>query len=192
MYRADIINTLIQKNGYKSYLEIGVRKGGTFRRVRCKRKAGVDVVAYPDATYVMESDEFFKRNDRTYDIIFIDGLHRYEQVVRDIQNSLHILNKGGTIVCHDMNPTTKDMQEVPRKERKEWTGDCWKAWVVLRQHRNDLNMEVVDTDYGCGIIQKGRQKKLKVKESLTYENLDKNRKKWLNLISVEQFEKKYL
>ena len=192
MKKHDIINGFIQKHNYKSYLEIGVKKGKTFRGVRCKRKVGVDIAAYPDATYVMESDTFFERNDRKYDLIFIDGLHRYKQVLKDIQNSLSVLNKNGTIVCHDMLPATKEMQEVPREGRKEWVGNCWKAWVNLRQSGDDLEMFVIDTDYGCGIIQRGKQKKLQIDKSITYENLDKNREKWLNLISVEEFKKNYL
>ena len=36
----------------------------------------------------MTSDEFFKQNEDTYDVIFIDGLHTSDAVYRDINNSL--------------------------------------------------------------------------------------------------------
>ena len=39
----------------------------------------------------MSSDEFFLKNKDQFDIIFIDGLHVYEQVKRDIENSLIVL-----------------------------------------------------------------------------------------------------
>jgi hypothetical protein len=190
MLRRHIINKLIEKNNYKSYVEIGVRKGWTFRKINCSKKVGVDPDPRPDVTHVMTSDEFFMINKEKFDIFFIDGLHEKVQVLRDIENALHFLNDGGTVVCHDMNPTTKEMQEVPRNQT-EWTGDGWKAWVVLRQTRNDLTMHVIDTDYGVGVIHFGGQKLLPPIERLKYESLEKHRKEWLNLISEEEFLKLY-
>lgn len=193
MYRWDIINALIEANGYESYLEIGVRKGGSFKRINCESKTGIDPVPGRYVSHPMTSDEFFLyRNQDTYSIIFIDGLHESGQIYRDIENALNCLNEGGTIVCHDMNPTNEDMQIIPRGERKEWTGNSWIGWVKLRQNRDDLTMRVVDTDYGCGIIQRGSQELLDIDKELTYKNFDKNRNKWLNLISVEEFKSIYL
>ena len=34
-------------------------------------------------------------------MIFIDGLHHYEQAHRDLRNSLNNLKKGGIILIHD-------------------------------------------------------------------------------------------
>jgi predicted O-methyltransferase YrrM len=59
-------------------------------------------------TLRMTSDEFFAANQFTFDIVFIDGLH--DQVAKDIENSLRVLNPGGIIVMHDCNPTTKISQ----------------------------------------------------------------------------------
>lgn len=192
MHRWDIVNFLIRSNDYKSYLEIGVREGDSFKRVDCDKKVGVDPTPGRYITYTMTSDEFFLyRNQEKYDIIFIDGLHESGQVHRDIDNALNCLSEGGSIVCHDMNPTDEDMQIIPRGDRKIWTGDSWKAWVMLRQNRDDLTMRVVDTDHGCGVIQRGDQKLLDVDEKLTYKNLEANRKEWLNLISVDEFLKIY-
>ena len=71
---------------------------------------------------------------------------------------------------------------------RSWTGDCWKAWVKLRTIREDLNMAVVNTDYGVGIIKKGKQNLLNLdNKTLDYTNLEVNRKDWLNLISIEEF-----
>jgi hypothetical protein len=186
MDRLEIINSLIAKHNYKSYVEIGVRKGDTFKRVKAEDKIGVDIEPGRWVTHCMSSDEFFDRNKRQYDIFLIDGLHEEEQVYRDINNALYCLRDGGTIVCHDMNPLTKEMQVVPRQQA-EWTGDGWKAWVRMRIERADLFMEVVNTDYGCGIIQEGCQDTIKVEEPLTYEGLVANRREWLNLVGVDTF-----
>ena len=184
MTRTDLINKAIKAYGYKSYLEIGVQKGINIRAVNCLDKTGVDPEPQSnDTTHIMTSDDFFKTNNRTFDCVFIDGLHEADQVYKDIVNALEVLNDGGTILCHDMNPTSEGMQKVPRVD-KVWTGDCWKAWVKLRQERNDLSMFVVNTDFGVGVIRKGKQKKLSIKQEITYENFSKFKNNWLHLIST--------
>ena len=191
MKRSKIINMYIEKYDYKSYLEIGISNGKNFKSINCDSKIGVDPCAYFKSRDILEktSDEFFANNKLKFDIIFIDGLHHSGQVYRDIKNSLNVLNDGGAIICHDMNPTREEIQIVPRISRT-WTGDCWKAWVLLRSERKDLEMFVVDTDYGCGIIRTGEQELIELNDKLTYENLDANRKEWLNLISIENFKEK--
>ena len=194
MNRYNIIQNLIYDNDYKHYLEIGLGDSSNINKICCDYKTGVDteeqLLNQGYDFYKMTSDEYFlKHTNKKFDIIFIDGLHHADQVYRDINNSLSILNKNGTIVCHDMNPYKERIQKVPR-ETKIWTGDCWKAWVKIREERKDLEMFVVDTDFGCGIIKFGSQKLLKRDKELTYKNLDENRKEWLNLIGVEEFLRK--
>ena len=187
--RTHIINHLIEKNNYKTYLEIGVYNGTNLRNVIADHKVGVD----PEPNwsgesvtdYKMDSDSFFSQNKQKFDIIFIDGLHHADQVTRDIKNALTVLNKGGSVVCHDMNPEQEIYQMIPQQS-EIWLGDCWKAWVRLREEL-DYNMFVVDTDCGCGIIQEGDPSPLVIKKELTYSNLSANRKEWLNLLSVKDF-----
>lgn len=193
MTRTDIINLFIEKYGYKSFLEIGTNNGMNLRKVNAQEKVGVDPnpvpMGEPVTTHKETSDSFFFSNTRKFDIIFVDGLHEAEQVYKDIKNALKYLNKGGTIVCHDMSPIQEIHQRVPR-ETMIWNGDCWKAFLQLRTERNDLEMFTVDTDWGCGVIREGKQAKLIVKEPITYENLEINRKKWLNLLTVDEFIKR--
>jgi len=184
MTRTQLINKAIENKGYKTYLEIGVQKGINIRGVKCSNKTGVDPNPLSDdTTHEMTSDDFFKTNKDTFDCVFVDGLHESEQVYKDITNALEVLNEGGAILCHDMNPTSEEMQKVPRISNV-WTGDCWKAWVKLRQERDDLNMFVVDTDYGVGVITRGKQKKLCNNIEITYKNFSKFKNNWLHLIST--------
>jgi predicted O-methyltransferase YrrM len=192
MNRIDIINGLIKKNGYKYYLEIGVQNGHCFSQIEAQKKTGVDPDKSSAATVHKTSDEFFKANKYKFDIIFIDGLHHADQVVKDINNSLACLNKGGAIVMHDCLPTSKRMQEIPLQEQCEWTGDTWKAFVEFRKTRSELTMHTVDTDWGCGIITIGAQDCISVDSKLTYENYLINKKEWLNVISVDKFKELYL
>jgi hypothetical protein len=168
------------------YLEIGISNRENFDKIVCDLKVGVDPEPLSKATFCSSSDEFFKINTETFDVIFIDGLHHADQVYRDIVNSLKILNEGGVIVCHDMNPTKEEHQIIPFTSGV-WNGDCWKAFVRLRQERSDLEMYTVDTDHGCSIIQKGSQETLPKDIKLTFKEFDKNRKEWLNLVDTRIF-----
>lgn len=187
MNRTTILNSLIEKISAKKYLEIGVSAGENFREIRCQYKIGVDPEPLSPATLHLTSDEFFEFNQEKFDVIFVDGLHISEQVSRDIENSLSILNDNGFIVAHDLHPWSEEAQIVPYRGGG-WTGDCWKSFVKLRQTRNDLEMFVVDVDCGCGVITKGKQKLIDIDCELNYSNFEKNKVEWLNLISYEQFE----
>lgn len=197
MYRFDIINLLIEKHGYRRYLEIGVEGGDAVRAVRCALKHGVDP-ASRNATFLLPSDEFFDllRADYRYDCIFVDGLHEEEHVLRDVEHSLAHLNEGGTIVVHDVNPPTawhqRDYEEAKLNGCRQWNGTVWRAWVRLRATRPDLTMAVVDTDWGCGLIQRGSQERLELPSPFTYAQFEQNRAEWLNSISPDQFRERYL
>jgi SAM-dependent methyltransferase len=186
--RTEIINFIAEIISAKDYLEIGVDDGKNFEAVECQNKLGVDPSPKSLSNIKKTSDDFFKSNIRYFDLIFIDGLHTQEQVKRDIENSLRFLRDGGIIVCHDMNPI-KEEHQTETFNGSIWNGTCWKALVNLRQERSDLNIVTIDVDYGCSVIQKSNtpQKLLEKNLELTFENLNVNRKEWLNLITFEEF-----
>lgn len=191
--RSDVINNIIKKNNYKKHLEIGVFHAcDNFNKINVQYKVGVDPgkEGVAEGTFTMTSDEFFELTNDKFDTVFVDGLHHADQVYKDIINSLKVLNEGGTIVCHDMNPHSYEQQKIPRST-VVWNGDCWKAFVQLRMERTDLKMCVIDADWGLGIIQRGSQKKLEEGE-LTYDNFDQNRNEWLNLLSEKEFFENWL
>jgi predicted O-methyltransferase YrrM len=135
----------------------------------------------------MTSDDFFKQNTETFDLVFIDGLHEAPQVYKDIVNALEVLNEGGIIVCHDMLPATELAQRVPR-ESQIWNGDCFKAFVQLRGSRPDLAMCTLEADHGLGVIMKGEQDTIDIEGvELNWENFCKNQKEWMNSMSVTEF-----
>ena len=191
MKRTDIINALIQKYGYKSYLEVGTQDPtSNFDKINTEHKVSIDPFPRGEVTFVGTSDEYFESitDDVKYDIIFIDGLHHDDQVLRDVENSLNHLSDNGTIVCHDCLPSTELMQ-LRDINGGEWTGDVWKAIADLRIERIDLDIKVVDTDYGCGIIRRGTnvpyQPNVENYKTYSYYNIHKYR--MLNVISPEQF-----
>lgn len=198
MQRYDIINALIKKFNYKSYLEIGTQmRHACFDKIECKYKVCVDPDPKAKADHIETSDQFFASAKDTsvsfqkpkFDIIFVDGLHHWDQVIKDINNSLEFLSENGSIVVHDCNPKERIHQIVPRIS-KIWNGDVWIAWIKLRKERDDLDMFVVDSDYGCGVIRRGEQLSpiyMDDKLDLNFGNFQNNRKKWLNLISIDEF-----
>lgn len=190
MKRYEIINHLIKYFGYTSYLEIGLQNSSNcFDKVIAVNKVSVDPDINANAMILATSDEFFQDNKFKYDIIFIDGLHEANQVYRDILNALNCLRPNGTIICHDMLPTSEEMQKVPR-ETKVWTGDCWKAFAKLRYERDDLIMMTIDSDFGCGLITKNIEplKTLKFPQLIdTYQGFVENKKQLMNVVAVQQF-----
>lgn len=203
MTRFEIINYLIQKYGLQRYLEIGLAEGNNFYQVRCGSKEGTDPALriHEDGAklWALPSDDFFKqvksKDPAKYDIIFIDGMHEAQQVIRDVENCLKFLNNNGFIVVHDCNPKTYESQLVPWPQGYPfWHGDVWKVIALLRTRMPKLEIMVVDTDCGCGIIRKGQQELFKPEPNaplLTYPYLDTHRQALLNLKSVEEFRATY-
>lgn len=222
------INHVKTKKKNVNYLEIGVQTGLCFFKIKAEKKLAVDpnfiikitkrVKAYAknwsnfnNQFYELTSDDFFKNHSKTIntigglDVIFIDGLHLYEQVVIDIENSLKHLNEGGIILLHDCNPAfeaaaIRGMSPAEVRETNppgwtgEWNGDVWKALVQIRSEHDDLQVMVFDCDYGIGFVRKGKPEEVlpfnKTEiEALNYQDLAKNRAYYLNLKDAEQFDK---
>ncbi len=192
--RVGIINSYIERFGYKAYLEIGCGFSGkthtnAFDRVRCEKKTSVDPNHPSD--YQMTSDKFFEQCDSTYDIIFIDGLHTAEQVLIDVDNALKHLAPNGHILLHDCNPIEEIVQlRHPKTDNEVWCGDVWKAMAKMRMSRDDLSPHVIDRDFGVGVIHKGGQtiyhEDLPL-EKLTWEYLEENRVDLLQLREPEEW-----
>lgn len=225
MNRVSLINLLIKKCNGENYLEIGIRNGKTINQILAKNKVGVDpefelntklkwkrrIGSLGFKIYKEESDSFFDRHvsnafKNGIDLVFVDGLHNYEQSLRDVENSLKFLNKDGFIVMHDCNPSSeahgfpikssfKEIEDELKKDgidgwTGEWNGDVWKTIVHLRSTRSDLSVFTLDSDFGLGIVRKGNNPNLlnvDIKSLLNkpYSYLEADRVNLLNLVSVD-------
>jgi len=184
--RVKIINTLIEKYNYKTYLEIGIRHKKTINAIELPEelKECIDP-NYDNVTYKLTSDEAFKSISTTkkWDIVFIDGLHEAGQVFRDIENSLKHLNENGTIICHDMLPNDKSDLSLSRY------GNGWEAYAKLKMTNKNLQMYVVNTDCGCAVIRKGKQR-LYVDDNFNYDfkiDYKQKKKQWMDTKSMNEF-----
>ena len=198
MRRWDIINQIIEFENYETYFEVGLGGGYNFNQIIAESKDGLEPNAgEPKIGHTMTSDAYFSNiaipSKIKYDIIFIDGLHTYDQSRKDVANSLTCLKENGTIVMHDCLPPSEDFTIQGRAGG--YTGDVWKSFLELRSSREDLEMFTVDTDFGCGVVKFGKQKPFdlngKSVRFTTYSFLQENAKEILNLTSIENFRSAY-
>jgi glycosyltransferase involved in cell wall biosynthesis len=150
--RHEVINYISKPED--KYLEIGVETGYTFNNVHFTNKTGVD----PSPTFnsvdlvIKTSDDFFEnlQLDSLFDIVFIDGMHQSEYVIKDINNSIKYLNDNGKILLDDVIPLNSDEQlKIPIKHIYEngvlktmvpWTGDVWKVlFHILNYYRDNID-----------------------------------------------------
>jgi hypothetical protein len=185
--RLKIVKETIKRKKFKSYLEIGCFDNQLFDCIEIN-KTGVD--PFKGGNIKLISDDFFKINKKKYDCIFIDGLHIYEQVKKDIVNSINCVNENGIIFIHDCLPNNVYEQNVPRSTYI-WNGDVWKAIVEMRTKEN-FQTYTINADYGIGVIlKKKNQNLLKINETnfkkLKFKDFFYNYKKWMNIIEYEEF-----
>ena len=189
-HRLEIIQNIIISKNYKKYLEIGCDKDQIFSNILIDYKIGVDPVQGGNVRKT--SDDFFKNNLDKFDIIFIDGLHEYGQVNKDINNSLKALNDGGIILLHDCMPKSYFHQAVPRS-RMSWNGDVWKNIVEARANP-EIDTYTCFADEGIGIIfnRLNRNKLIINKKNfkkLKFRDFYYNYREYLNIISAEEINK---
>ena len=192
VHRLEIIKYLIKRYNLKNYLEIGCDQDEVFGFIEIEHKVGVDPVS--GGNLRMTSDSFFSNNNHKFDLIFIDGLHRYSQVKKDIQNSIKVLNDKGIILIHDCMPFSFYDQACPRAQRK-WNGDVWKAIVEFRTYQN-ISTHVGGFDNGIGMIIKSfNQNPLNIRNksrsfrNLRYKDYYDNFVEYLNLVDIDKFYK---
>lgn len=225
MTRVEVIQQLINLTSTQYYLEIGVNRGACFLNIKAPHKTAVDpnfiISLFKKLKYLFKnfkninnhyfevtSDDFFQEQKQwlqTYSpkVVFIDGLHTYEQSLKDVLNVLEATNDNAMIVMHDCNPLTEAaaypaksifqaQEDKPAGWDGTWNGDVWKTMVYLRSMRKDLNSFVLNTDHGLGIVYKGIPENTldfskEAIDKLTYKDLEKNRLELLNLKPVEYF-----
>lgn len=164
------------------YLEIGVRDNNVFNTIplRYTQKIGVD--PEKGGTHRTTSDKFFMSNKIKFDIVFIDGLHTYEQCQRDCINSMSVLKKNGIILFHDFLPNNVIQAKTI------FSGDVWKVAVELSNSRN-VEFKIANIDCGVGILKlKKNWEYLKIPElsKLTFKDFYKDYYPKLPIVNSEE------
>lgn len=155
-----------------SYVEIGLGHGRSLALAGPETKAiGVDpyqgfwerlnyVCPHGPATlFPLTSDDFFKQYDlrevlerETFDLGFIDGLHLFEQALKDFINLEKYARKDSVILIHDCLPIAPIVAERDRCTGF-WTGDVWRIIPCLKAFRPDLKIMTIPTKpSGLGVV----------------------------------------
>jgi hypothetical protein len=141
-----------------TYLEIGVHQGHSLALADPRTRAvGVDPAAdiqvpLPPSVQLIAatSDQFFVDFDvrsvfggLPVDLAFIDGLHLFEQALRDFLNIERWAAPDATVLVHDCLPidTVTSSRE---RTTVVWSGDVWKLVACLRRYRPDLAIATID------------------------------------------------
>ena len=145
----------------ETIVEIGVFEGRSLAYARAPTLAiGVDPM--PRAVFTLKtnvqlfnetSDEFFDRG-RLGDILkarplgvgFIDGLHLFEQALKDFINLERFCGPRSIILFHDMLPLDRPTQERSCHTQFH-TGDVWKTVLCLKHYRPDLDVFTIATPW---------------------------------------------
>jgi hypothetical protein len=145
----------------ETVIEIGVFDGASLARVRPPTLAiGVDPnpnVSHPlkAETHIFPetSDTFFARHgpdallaERPLGIGFIDGLHLYEQALKDFINLERYCGPRSVILFHDTIPLDEATQSRAR-DTQFHTGDVWKTVLCLKHYRPDLDIFTIPTPW---------------------------------------------
>lgn len=141
------------------YIEIGVSNGKSLALARKKTIViGIDpMTAIPEnlvfvspennpKLFKMTSDDFFANvnvneamEHPCFDMAFIDGLHIFEQVLRDFINLEKYAKPDSIIFVHDCLPVNSRVADRIR-QAAFWIGDVWKIIPCLKELRPDLNI----------------------------------------------------
>lgn len=134
---------LMEFTDFKRYLEIGVQYGKSLLANPIPFRVGVDpflqfdvrTCSSPDLQlFEMTSDEYFThyKHEEPFDVIYIDGLHQFEQVVRDFMNSLSVAHEKTIWIIDDTVPcdifSALRVQAETVALRKKQTGHHSTAW----------------------------------------------------------------
>ena len=184
-----------------TYMEIGIETGITFQ-LASSSTISIGIDPKPQLTYklssnskifTMTSDEFFQSPDilaklkgQTVDFAFIDGLHLFEQALKDFVNLEKYSSKNAVVCFHDTLP----LDEVTSRRRRStrfWTGDVWKIIPILKEYRPDLKVFTVATKPTGLTIATNLDPNSKILST----NYDEIVSKYLNLNWVDNLESRY-
>jgi hypothetical protein len=171
-YSSRRINALLNSfSAPTRYLEIGVETGQTFFAVTSPQKTAVDPTftfdldeaqsAEPTSHFFqITSDDYFQNHwdGQPFDIMFLDGLHTWDQTYRDFCNSLLAMHKRSVIILDDVFPNdvfscNRDQVEAVMMRQfmtndpsNAWHGDTYKVIPLIRTFHPLLNFCTIITD----------------------------------------------
>jgi len=175
----------------RGYLEIGVETGESLCLAQTPtRSLGIDPnprIKYDfkasTKIFSMPSDKFFKNynlktelNQAPLDMAFLDGLHLFEQTLRDFINVEKNSHPDTIVLVHDCIPIDK-VSSSRQRTTTFWSGDVWKLIPCLKECRPDLKIiTIMAKPTGLSLITK-----LDPKSTVLEDQFDSIAKKFINI-----------
>ncbi|WP_205474588.1 class I SAM-dependent methyltransferase [Nocardioides sp. SYSU D00038] len=175
--RHQVVRRLLATYDDPRYLEVGVSAGRTFHQLAASTMVAVDpefrfdhVAAareHPHATYhPVTSDEYFGTvigRDDKFEVVYLDGLHTFEQTLRDLLNALEHLTPDGVVVIDDVRPPSyhaslPDLSQVARLREaagdptKAWMGDVYRLVWFIDTFCQQLTWRTVANNHGQAVV----------------------------------------
>jgi tetratricopeptide (TPR) repeat protein len=152
-----VLRRLHERLKPRVYVEIGVETGASLALAQPPTVAlGIDPAPRIGCDFTadtqlfrMTSEAFFAGHDISaltgcpgIDLAFIDGLHTFDQALRDFVDIERLALPGSVVLVHDCMPLS-----APTATREQhtrfWSGDTWKLVPLLKRHRPDLTVRTI-------------------------------------------------
>ncbi|HEY7522030.1 MAG TPA: class I SAM-dependent methyltransferase [Candidatus Limnocylindrales bacterium] len=171
--RRKVVQRLLSLYEAPRYLEIGVSEGATFNNVQAGRKVAVDPAfafdvqaaraSQPNAEFhEVTSDAYFGTimgEDDEFDVIFLDGLHVFEQTLRDFTNAIDRLSPTGVILIDDVVPEShfaaigdvevfRTMRRLGRATTASWMGDVYRLVFFIQTFFQQYTYRTIEDNHG--------------------------------------------
>ncbi|QGN32936.1 class I SAM-dependent methyltransferase [Microlunatus sp. Gsoil 973] len=182
--RFEVIQALLDFFDRPRYLEVGVSKGTTFHRLEARFKVAVDprfrfdwqaeqAGRGPRTQYhEVTSDVYFGSiidPTQEFDVIYLDGLHTFEQTLRDFTNAVAHLAEGGVIVVDDVRPSSyhaslsdprsyQKLRQYVRDDRRAWMGDVYKLVWFIDTFYPSMSYATVANNHGQAVVWRERRR----------------------------------
>lgn len=179
--RREVVQAFLDLFEAPAYLEVGVFQGETFSPLRAARKVAVDPSFPPGVAERLErepatevhrapSDAYFGglcRSDR-FDVIYLDGLHTFEQTLRDLLNAVLLLRHPGVIVVDDVLPDSyaaslREMRRAGQLRQRHpsangnWMGDVYRLVFFVDSFLQQFRYRMVADNHGQLVIWRARR-----------------------------------
>ena len=182
VFRAEFLNGVLSQFQSPRYLEIGVNEGQTFFEISAAYKAAVDPSFIFDVSKARESgadseffeitsDEYFATvadRAKLFDVIYLDGLHTFEQTLRDFNNSIELLQQDGVIVIDDVLPTSYQaglpnqldsfkINEFLNDDDASWMGDTYKLVFFIEAYFPFYDLRTIADNHGQAVVWRAKR-----------------------------------
>lgn len=175
MTRDKLIQSILDLFSQPRYLEIGVNRGITFHALKAEKKVAVDPIfqfnvveaakSNQNASYhQVTSNKYFSTEidqNEKFDVIYLDGLHTFEQTLADFLNASLFLSDGGVIVIDDVIPNSysaslPDHQACVQLRNalgkdlhdKSWMGDVYRLVFFLADYAHQFSYATAAENHG--------------------------------------------